>query len=78
MRSIKPEELKNNAFSMIGKEWLLITAEKEGKVNTMFLLGAEGDLNHRNFFHPQLVKGKGTENGHGAEGHDKRRQFGES
>lgn len=39
-----------------------LDAVLEGKVNTMFLLGAEGDLNHRNFFHPQLVKGKGTEN----------------
>jgi flavin reductase (DIM6/NTAB) family NADH-FMN oxidoreductase RutF len=35
MRSIKPEELQKNPFSMIGKEWLLVTAEHEGKVNTM-------------------------------------------
>lgn len=35
MKSIKPEELQKNVFSMIGKEWLLVTAEKEGKVNTM-------------------------------------------
>ena len=32
----------------------------EGKVNTMFLLGAEGDLNHRNFFNP-ITGVKGTE-----------------
>ena len=35
MRSIRPEELEKNVFHMIGKEWLLVTAEKEGKVNTM-------------------------------------------
>ena len=35
MKSIKPEELQKNVFSMIGKEWLLVTAEKEGKVNMM-------------------------------------------
>lgn len=35
MRSIRPEELGKNVFHMIGKEWLLVTAEKEGKVNTM-------------------------------------------
>ncbi len=35
MKSIKPEELQKNVFSMIGKEWLLVTAEKEGQVNTM-------------------------------------------
>lgn len=32
---IKPEELQKNPFTMIGKEWLLITAEKDGKANTM-------------------------------------------
>ena len=35
MKSIKPEELQKNPFSMIGKEWMLITAEKDGVVNTM-------------------------------------------
>ena len=35
MRSIRPEELEKNVFHMIGKEWLLVTAEKEGKFNTM-------------------------------------------
>lgn len=35
MKSIKPEELDKNVFHMIGKEWLLVTAEKAGKVNTM-------------------------------------------
>ena len=35
MNHIKPEELQKNPFTMIGKEWMLITAEKEGKVNTM-------------------------------------------
>lgn len=35
MREIKPEELQKNPFQMIGKEWLLVTAEKDGKANTM-------------------------------------------
>ena len=34
-KEIKPEELQKNPFQMIGKEWLLVTAEKDGKVNTM-------------------------------------------
>ena len=34
-KEIKPEELQKNPFTMIGKEWLLVPAEKEGKVNTM-------------------------------------------
>lgn len=34
-KEIKPEELQKNPFTMIGKEWLLVTAEKEGKANTM-------------------------------------------
>lgn len=33
----------------------------EGKVNTMFLLGAQGNLNHRNFFNPLTIY-KGTDN----------------
>lgn len=32
---IKPEELNKNAFQLIGKDWMLITAEKDDKVNTM-------------------------------------------
>lgn len=35
MREIKHELLNENAFDLIGKDWLLITAEKDGKVNTM-------------------------------------------
>lgn len=35
MKSIKPEELNKNVFTMIGKEWLLVTAEKDGRGNTM-------------------------------------------
>ena len=34
-KEIKPEELQKNPFQMIGKEWLLVTAEKDGKTNTM-------------------------------------------
>ncbi|MFL0198087.1 flavin reductase [Clostridium sp. WILCCON 0269] len=32
---IKPEELNKNTFKLIGKDWMLITAEKDNKVNTM-------------------------------------------
>ena len=35
MREILPENLNENPFNVIGKDWLLLTAEKEGKVNTM-------------------------------------------
>ena len=31
MREIDVKELQKNPFSMIGEEWMLITAEKEGK-----------------------------------------------
>ena len=34
-QEIKPEELTKNTFHMIEKEWMLVTAEKDGKVNTM-------------------------------------------
>lgn len=34
-KEIVAEEIKNNPFGLIGKDWTLITAEKEGKVNTM-------------------------------------------
>jgi len=32
---IKPEELNKNTFQLIGSDWMLITAEKDDKVNTM-------------------------------------------
>lgn len=35
MKEWKPEELRENPFSLIGKTWMLVTAEKDGKVNTM-------------------------------------------
>lgn len=34
-RRIKPEELNQNPFTMIGKQWMLVSAEKNGVVNTM-------------------------------------------
>lgn len=34
-KEMKPEELQKNPFTMIGREWLLVTAEKDGKANTM-------------------------------------------
>jgi flavin reductase (DIM6/NTAB) family NADH-FMN oxidoreductase RutF len=32
---IKAEQLKGNPFHMIGKEWMLVTAKYEDKINTM-------------------------------------------
>lgn len=32
---ITPESLEKSPFRLIGKEWMLVTAEKEGTVNTM-------------------------------------------
>ena len=32
---IKPEDLNKSAFQMIGNEWMLVTAEKDSKANTM-------------------------------------------
>jgi flavin reductase (DIM6/NTAB) family NADH-FMN oxidoreductase RutF len=32
---IKPEELNKSPFQLIGKDWMLVTAEKDNKVNTM-------------------------------------------
>lgn len=32
---IKPEELKDNPFDLIGKQWMLITAGNEERCNTM-------------------------------------------
>lgn len=34
-KEIKPEEFDKNPFKLIGKDCMLITAEKDGKVNTM-------------------------------------------
>jgi flavin reductase (DIM6/NTAB) family NADH-FMN oxidoreductase RutF len=34
-REIKPEELSLNPFQAIGKDWMLVIAEKEGKVNML-------------------------------------------
>lgn len=34
-KEIKPEEFDKSPFQLIGKDWMLITAEKDNKVNTM-------------------------------------------
>ncbi len=34
-KEIKPEELNESAFKLIAKDWMLITAESNNKVNTM-------------------------------------------
>ena len=34
-KEIKPEEFNESTFKIIGKDWMLITAEKDNKVNTM-------------------------------------------
>ena len=35
MKEIKPEQLHSDAFTMIGKEWMLVSAGDEKGVNTM-------------------------------------------
>lgn len=35
LKEIKPNELTENTFKLIGDDWMLITASKDGKVNTM-------------------------------------------
>lgn len=57
-KTIQPEELSANAFSTIGKDWMLITAEIDGKVNTMTASwGGLGVMWHKNaafiFIRPQ-------------------------
>ena len=34
-REISPLEMKENPFQLIGNEWMLVTAEKDGVANTM-------------------------------------------
>lgn len=34
-KEIKPEELEKNTFQTIGKDWMLVTAGKAEKANTM-------------------------------------------
>ncbi|MEG1778344.1 MAG: flavin reductase family protein, partial [Angelakisella sp.] len=34
-RHISPEKLSENTFKLIGKDWMLVTAEKDGRANTM-------------------------------------------
>lgn len=35
IKEIRPEDLNESAFQLIGNDWMLITAKKEDKVNTM-------------------------------------------
>ena len=35
MKALKPEALQKNPFSLIGKDWMLVTARKGEQVNTM-------------------------------------------
>ena len=35
MKEILHEDFNENTFKLIGNDWMLLTAEKEGKVNTM-------------------------------------------
>ena len=35
MKEILPKDFAENPFKMIGDDWLLITAEKDGKTNAM-------------------------------------------
>ena len=58
MREITCETLNENVFEMIGKDWMLISAEKDGKTNTMTASwGGTGVLWNKNvayiFIRPQ-------------------------
>lgn len=35
MKSIRPEEINENIFNMIGNKWMLVTGKKDDKVNAM-------------------------------------------
>ena len=44
-REIKPQEIQDNPFELIGKEWLLVAANKDGKSNAMTASwGAVGEM----------------------------------
>ena len=44
-REMKPQEIKDNPFELIGKEWLLVAANKDGKSNAMTASwGAVGEM----------------------------------
>lgn len=48
-KEIKPEELKNNPFQLIGKDWMLVTAKKGDTINTMTASwGGMGVMWHKN------------------------------
>ena len=34
-KEIAPEELKDNVFQLIGKDWLLVTGSADGRTNAM-------------------------------------------
>lgn len=60
------EKLEGNVFNEIGNEWMLVTAEKDGKVNTMTASwGGEGVLWNQNvafvFIRPQRYTYEFTE-----------------
>ena len=42
MKEISYDDFNENVFNTIGKDWLLLTAQKEGKVNTMTASGKDG------------------------------------
>ena len=35
LKEIQTSQLHSDAFTMIGKEWMLVSAERDGIVNTM-------------------------------------------
>lgn len=67
MREITPKEINGNIFSLIGDDWMLITAEKnDGSVNTMTASwGGAGVLWNKNvcfvFIRPQRYTYEFTE-----------------
>ena len=48
-KEIKPEEFNKSPFQLIGKDWMLVTAEKDNKINTMTASwGGFGVMWHKN------------------------------
>ena len=42
--SIKPADLTENIFTLISKDWFLMSAEKEGRVNPMTVAWATAGI----------------------------------
>lgn len=60
-KEINANEIKSNVFDLIGKDWMLIAAEKEGKVNAMTAIwGGMGVLFNKNVVYIFVRKSRFT------------------